>query len=166
MRLYAYATAAVLALSTSAWAQDVTVSDIRVNADLTAVTSPAAATYWGGIEADLSSALAAEFSGLTAPEGFIVAVDLDEISLANFFSPAATLDDARLSGDVGLFAADAEEGDDAERFFTVTATANQAATYLPAGSDTVVLAPTSNEYYVAVVRAFARGVADTVRAGE
>ncbi len=164
-KIVCLAAAAALA-APMAWAQGASVSDIRVNADLTAVTSPEAAAYWGNVEADVASALAAEFSGLTSEEGWIVAVDLDEIALASFFAPDASLDDARMSGEVGLFPPDAEEGDEAARLFNVSATANQAATYLPEGTDVVVLSPTSEEFYAAAVQAFARGVADTVRAGE
>lgn len=164
MRLYAYVAGAMLAFPAVAPAQDgpVTVSDVRVSADLTAVTSDLAATYWGTLETDLASAVAAEFVGQTAPGGRVIAIDIDEIALSSFFQSASGADDARLTGDVGVINAANEE---VVRAFTVTATANQAASFLPAGSDVVTISPDSAEFYAAVVRAFARGVADTVKAG-
>ncbi len=164
MKLCTWLAGAALAIAANAHAQDapVTVSDVRVSADLTAVTSELAATYWGTLEGDLASAVAAEFVGRTAPGGVVVAIDIDEIALASFFDATAGADDARLTGDVGLINAANEE---VLRVFTVSATANQAASYLPAGADVVMISPTSAEFYAAVVRAFARGVADTVKAG-
>ena len=91
----------------------------------------------------------------------IVAIDIDEIALASFFEAEAGADDARLTGDVGLINRGTEE---TERLFTVSASANQAASYLPAGTDVVTISPTSEEFYAAVVRAFARGVAQTINA--
>jgi hypothetical protein len=157
-------TGAVIAFMAAApaAAQGVSVSDIRVGADLTAVTSPEAAQYWGNLESDLMTALAAEFVGQTSPDGLIVAIDVDEISMANFFTAGSGVDDARLTGDVGLINPDNEK---VERLFSVSASANQAASYLPAGTDVITISPTSKEFYDAVVRAFASGVADTVRTG-
>lgn len=162
LRTHIISAAIAFLAAASANAQGTAVSDIRVGADLTAVASPEAAQYWGNLEGDLKTALAAEFVGQTSPDGVIVAVDVDEISMANFFTAAAGADDARLTGDVGLIDPDNEE---VERLFTVSASANQAASYLPAGTDIVTISPTSKEFYDAVVRAFARGVADTIRAG-
>lgn len=152
--------AALVLAAASAQAQSLTISDIQVEADLTAVADPMAAAYWGTAEADLSAALAAELTDIIAPEGMVLIVDLDEISLANVFEAEAGADDARLTADVGLYDVRTE---DVERQFTISASTNEAATYLPAGVDVVTVSPSSAEFYGAVVKAFARGVSDTLR---
>ena len=87
-------------------------------------------------------------------------VDLDEISLASFLDAQAGADDARLTADVGLYDMRTEE---IERQFNISASTNEAATFLPAGADVVTISPTSAELYDAVVKAFARGVSETLR---
>lgn len=165
MKLYATLAAASLALAACVPApqpQTFTVSDVRVETDLTAVSSRDAAAYWGNLSNDLSSAIAGEFVGQTAPDGWVVVVDVDEIALANVFQSRAGADDARLTGDVALV--DPVSGD-VGRVYTVSASANEAAAFLPPDRPAVALSPTSAEFYGAVVRAFARGVADQLRAG-
>jgi len=163
--VHGYLACAALALSACVRAQEpasLSVSDVRVETDLTAVSSRTAAAYWGNLSSDLSSAIAAEFVGQTAPDGWVVIVDIDEIALANLFQARAGADDARLTGDVALVDPASEEVD---RVYTVSASANEAAPFLTGSQDIVTLSPTSAEFYAAVVRAFARGVADTLRAG-
>jgi len=154
--------AAALGFAAAASAQTAIpmVSDIQVEADLTAVANPQAAAYWGTLDADLSAALAAEVVDLISPDGLVLIVDLDEISLASLLEAQAGADDARLTGDVGLYNPQTEE---VERMFTISATTNEAAPYLPAGVDVVTVSPSSAEFYAAVVKAFARGVSETVR---
>ena len=158
----AAASTLAIAVAFSAQAQTTRVSDIQVEADLTAVTSPAAAQYWGTLDADLSAALASEFVDLISPDGLVLIVDLDEISLASLLEAQAGGDDARLTGDVGLYNARTEE---VERMFTISAATNEVAPFRPAGADVVTISPTSAEFYDAVVKAFARGVSETVRTG-
>ncbi len=152
--------ALALAAAAAAQAQTTTISDIQVEADLTAVTSSTAAAYWGTLDADLSAALAAELVDVIAPDGMLLIVDLDEISLASLLEAQAGADDARLTADIGLYDLRTE---DVERQFTISASMNEVAPYLPAGVDVVTVSPTSAEFYGAVVKAFARGVSDTIR---
>jgi hypothetical protein len=156
------AAALALAVAASAGAQTATVSDIQVEADLTAVANPQAAEYWGTLDGDLSTALAAEFVDLISPDGLVLIVDLDEISLASFLEAQAGADDARLTGDVCLYNPRTEE---VERMFAISASANEVAPFLPAGADVITISPSSAEFYDAVVKAFARGISDTVRSG-
>lgn len=165
MKVQGYLVGAALALAACVRVDNtpdmITVSDVQVEADLTAVSGRNAAVYWGNLTSDLSTAIAQEFVGQTADDGWVVAVDIDEISLASVFaSPVG--DQARLTGAVALL--DPASGD-VERTYAVSASANEAAPFLPPGTDVVTLSPTSAEFYGAVVRAFASGVADTLRAG-
>lgn len=160
--LLAGATSLVLAAATSALAQPATISDIRVEADLTAVADARAAQYWGTLNADLSTALASELVDIISPEGLALIVDLDEVSLASILEAEAGADDARMTGDVGLFDPRTEE---VVRQFTISASTNEAATFLPAGTDVITVSPSSAQFYAAVVQAFARGISETLRTG-
>lgn len=167
MKLYGIVAVAALTLAGCAREEPaptptLTVSDVRVSADLTAVSTQQAATVWGGLERDLSSAIASEFVGQTSPEGWLISVDVDEIALSGLLASQLGADDARLSGAVTLI--DPATGE-ASRTYNVSATANQAAALLPAGTDAVAVSPSSAAFYDAVLRAFASGVAQTVRAG-
>ncbi len=152
-----------LALAASAQAQPASISDIQVEADLTAVANSTAAQYWGTLDADLSTALASELVDMISPDGLVLIVDLDEISLASLLEAQAGADDARMTGDVGLYDPRTEE---VERQFTISASTNEAATFLPPGADVITISPSSGEFYAAVVQAFARGISQTLRTGD
>ena len=136
-----------------------TVSDITVNTDLQAIGTAGAVQYWQTLDADLETALAEQFVGQIDPEGLAVVVDVDEISLANVYSALGS-EQARLQGDVALLNPANEE---VVNQYEVTASAAQGAVLPnPAGAVITVTAD-DEEYYDAVVRAFARGVAEQVR---
>jgi hypothetical protein len=164
MTRYALLAGAALALAACAQPEPqpaFSVSDVQVEADVTAISSRQAAAFWGGLETDLATAIAGEFVGQTDPEGLRVQVDVDEIALANLLSAPLGADEARLSGQVTLVNPLNEV---VERTFLVSASANEAVTFLPVGTNVAAISPTSAEFYQAVVRAFARGVAETARA--
>lgn len=137
-----------------------TIAAINVNADLSAISSRDAAVYWRSLDADLETALATEFVGRIAPVGRTINVDVDELSLANAFTVGLGPDDARLAGRVELVEADGSTGG----VFDVTASASEAALFLPPGTNIATIPPSSAEFYRAVVLAFARGTADAVNA--
>lgn len=140
----------------------VTVSDVTVNADLTAVGSQEAAAFWSNLDTDLETAIASEFVGQTAPDGWLLVVDIDEIALASVFDPQLGADDARLTGQVALVNPASQR---TQQTYIVSATANQAATFLSGDADVITISPSSSAFYGAVVQAFARGVRDTVLTG-
>lgn len=166
MKLFGYLAGAAIALAACVPAPrsvpDIfTVSDVRVDNDLSALTGSEAARFWGNLAPDLSSAIAQEFAAQTSPEGWQIVVDIDEIALSSIFASPIVGDEARLTGDVALIDPASQ---DVERSFTVSATANEVAAYLPGGVMTGV-SPDSEVFYGAVVRAFARGVYNQVLAG-
>ncbi len=136
------------------------ISDISVTADLPAIGSRQATTYWTNLDRDLEAAIASEFVGYIDPLGKRVTVDVDELSLATPFATGATAETARLTGRVELLNLDGTS----VAAYDVTATSQDVATYLPPGSTLVSIPPTSAEYYQAIVKAFARGTANTLRA--
>lgn len=170
MKLYGIVTGATVLLAACAGGEDevavapqaLTVSDVEVSTDLSAVGSRDAARYWGNLEADLESAIATQFVGQTAPSGSRLVVDIDELSVASFFESSAGADDARLTGTVTVL--DPASGEQAG-FYTVSATANQAMTLMGGDARVQTIPATSGEFYSSVVQAFARGVQQAV-AGE
>jgi hypothetical protein len=140
--------------------EPLTISGVAVQTDLPAVGSPQAIAYWQNLSDDLETAIAAEFAGRIDPTGKQIAVDVDELSLASPFTAGATAETARLAGTVTLINPDGTNA----AVYNVTASSADVVTYLPAGSNLVTVQPTSAEYYQAIVRAFARGTAQTLSA--
>lgn len=140
--------------------QPLTVSDVSVQADLPAVGTRSAVSYWAHLSDDLKTAIAGEYAGRIDPQGKKIDVDVDEISLNSPFLSGATAETARLSGRVTLINPDGTNA----AAYDVTAAAQDVATYLPPGSNLVSVPPTSAEYYRAVVQAFAAGTRQTLDA--
>jgi len=136
--------------------QPMTISEVTVNADLSAIGSRQAVSYWQGLSGDLETAIANEFVGRIDPAGNTIVVDVDELSLNSPFVVGATAETARLSGRVDLL----NPAGTSEGTYNITATSQDVATFLPPG--TVSVPPTSAEYYHAIVQAFARGVSQTL----
>lgn len=159
MRLLGLLAGSALMLAACAGSQDepLMISDINVQTDLSAVGSREAVAYWQGLSGDLETALANQFVGRIDPTGNTLNVDIDEISLNSPFLGGATAETARLSGRVEML----NPAGTSEGVYNVTATAQDVADFLPVGN-TVTIAPTSAEYYAAIVQAFARGVAITL----
>lgn len=160
-KLYLLAGAALaLAACASNDPEPMTISEVRVEADLSSIGTRQAVAYWQGLSDDLEAAIAAQFLGRIDPAGNVITVDVDELSLSSAFTAGATAETARLSGRVELL----NPAGTSEGAWDVTASATDVVDFLPAGTDIVTIRPTSAEYYQAVVQAFARGAALTVQA--
>lgn len=154
--LFAGAAALALAACSSAPPPPLSIAEVDVTADLPSVGSSEAVAYWQNLSADLETAIAEQFVGYLDPAGKSIAVDVDELSLNTPFEAGAT-ESARLSGLVTLVNPDGSS----DAAYNVTASAQDVQSILPEGSESVP--PTSGAYYQAVVEAFARGTANTLR---
>lgn len=154
-----FAGAAVLALAacSSGPQEPLTIADVEVTADLPAVGTREAVAYWTDLSTDLETAIADQFVGYLNPAGKHIKVDVDELSLTSPFTAGAAAESARLSGLVTLLNADGTRS----AAYNVTASAQDVQNILPEGSKSV--APTSGAYYQAIIEAFARGAANTLR---
>jgi hypothetical protein len=169
MRLVGSTAGAVLALALAgavpaerAAAQEgpVTVSAIHVEADVTAIGTDGAAAFWRDLPTDLEDALARELVGMLDAEGLALLVAVDELALTEAYESEFSDGDGRLAGRVQLV----EPGSNEVRAtYDVAATSRQAEAMFPADVDVVTIDRTSAQFYDAVVGAFARGVAETVR---
>ncbi len=160
LALFAACAIALAACASQDKNQPLTISDVAVQADLSAVTSRNAVGYWSHLSDDLKTAIASEYAGRIDPGGKKITVDVDEISLASPFETGATAETARLSGRVNLINPDGTNA----ASYDVTATSQDVAHYLPPGSKLVSVSPTSAEYYRAIVQAFAAGTKTTLDA--
>lgn len=155
------AAAALVLGACAAQEEPLTVAEVNVSTDLSAVNSREAVAFWTNLDADLETAIASEFVGRIGSPGLTINVDVDELTLTNAFASGLAADDARLSGRVEARNPDGTM----HSAYTVTATAQDAVTFLPAGTDVVTVPPSSAAFYSAVVQAFARGAAEVVTQG-
>ncbi|MDZ4094203.1 MAG: hypothetical protein U1D35_04755, partial [Paracoccaceae bacterium] len=143
-------------LATGAFAgPDGKVKEIDVQIDLAALTNPAAAARYATIADDLKTALLVRLTDRLGEEGMRVAIDLSEVELTNSFQEKLGLADNRLVGDVKI-----SDMNDNTHFkaYELTVTMDQAKTYFPVGLDVTVLTISSDEYYTAMIEAFADSV--------
>jgi hypothetical protein len=152
----------VLAACGGRQAEPLTISDVTVQTDLTAVASSRAVDYWQSLSGDLETAIANQFVGRIDPAGNTIVVDVDELSLTSPFASGATAETATLAGRVEML----NPAGTSEGVWNVTATAQDVVDYFPAGTNLVSVPPTSAAYYQAIVTAFARGTALAIQTGE
>ena len=151
-------TATALLLGGTAFAQDtLTVKDVTVEAELTAVTNEKAAAYWAELASDLETAIAGRVADRIAEDGTQITVDISEVELSSGFEDAAGLADTRLVGQVRM-----ENEANPTRFsvFELTVDVNQVLPMLPEGTALTEVTADTDRFYRTMVEAFAQAVAD------
>jgi hypothetical protein len=145
-----------LLLSTAAFAApDTKVKEIDVTLDITAVTNPAAALRYAAIADDLKNAITAQLVDRTDEKGVSINIDLSEVELSNSFSELVGSADTRLVGDVKI----SSLTDKTEfKTYELTVDVNQAKVFFPATVDLTKLTANSDEFYQAMIQAYADGV--------
>ena len=133
------------------------VSVVEVSLDLPAVTNKAAALRFTHIADDLKTAITALLVDRLAPEGEKIGIDLSEVELSNSYTEAIGTADTRLVGIVSI--TDPKDNSNF-RNYTLTVDVNQAKTFLPTTVDMSTLSSSSDEYYTALIHAFAQAVID------
>lgn len=143
---------------TPALAQDKTpVRAVEVTADLSAIGNPRAATYWAGLEDDLSGAILALVTDRIADDGVKVDVKLSTVELATAFENLADLADTRMSGRVNITS---QTDNSAFNSYDLTVSVEEALPYFPPGTVITAITLENRDYYSAMVTAFARAVVD------
>ena len=72
------------------------VKDVDVQMDLSAIQNEKAAAYWTTAADDLKAAIAARVAERTADDGATIQVDIDELSVANWFETAFNMEQSEL----------------------------------------------------------------------
>lgn len=136
-------------------APDDKVKAVEVEMDITAVTNAAAAERFANTATDLQGAILARVVDRTAEDGMEIKIDLSEVELSNSFTDAVGAADTRLVGTVNV-----SDMSDNTNFNTyeLTVTVEQAALFFPQEFDQTSLTASSDEFYNALIAAFADGV--------
>ncbi len=150
----------MLTAAPAAFAQAVTVKDVEVTADLTAVQNPEAAKFWANVADDLKNAIVARLTDRIKDDGRYVSVDIDEVSLTNAFQDAVGSGKNKLSGKVKIFSKPSNATD---KVFDLDVSMDNAVAFLPQGYDIAKLTTNSAEYYGAMIAAFADAVVADVK---
>lgn len=132
------------------------IKEITVEMDLTAIVNPLAAKRFGTLATDLQGAIAARLVDRIGEEGRKLSVDISEAELSNAFTEAAGLAETKL---VGLVHVTDENDNTHFNTYTLTVTVENARTFFPVGVDEATLTATSDEFYTALISAFAEAVA-------
>lgn len=158
-RLFLTTAMSGLLFATASFAVDM-VSEIEVTIDLPAITNQAAAARFATISDDLENAIAARLVDRLADEGMKINVDISEVELSNTFTEAVGSAETTLVGTVSI-----TDVSDNSNFssYTLTVDVNQARTFLPAEMDVATLSASSDEYYKAMIDAFAQVLADRLQ---
>lgn len=148
--------AAIFATSAAAQTK---VSEIKVEADLTAIETYEAARAWKDLEIDLETALASRLVNQIADEDdeetAQINIDIDEVALANNFESSLGLGEWSLQGVVDIDMPDPSKNE----HYKLSVMSNQFAAYYPQGTDAATVTVDSEVFYDAIIAAFADNVA-------
>ncbi len=156
-RLFLSTALASLFIATASFAATDMVSAVDVTIDLPAVTNKAAAARYSNISGDLKNAIMALLVDRLADDGMKVGVDISEVELSNSFTETVGSADTRLEGIVSI--TDVKDNSNFKSY-TLTVDVNQAKTFFPATMDMATLTASSDEYYQAMIQAFAKAIVD------
>jgi hypothetical protein len=145
----------ILLSSTAVASTEDKVAEIEVSIDLPAVTNPAAAMRYTHVSDDLKAAIAARLDGRLDPSGVNIGIDISELELSNSFTDVIGAADTRLVGVVSQ--SDLTDNSHFERY-ELTVDVNQAKTFFPVDFDLTKQSASSNEFYQAMIAAFADAV--------
>jgi len=155
-----------IALSGTVMADELMVKEIEVQTDMDAIENAKAAAVWQNLDEDLASAILTRVSDRIDDQGAIVAIDIDEISLANNFELATGLEDATLRGWVKVdrvFMERNQEVEMPEELYELTVSVEQARVHYPDGTDVSELKVDSEVFYQAMLAAFAENVVEKLQ---
>ena len=129
------------------------VKDVNVEMDLSAIKNEKAAAYWTTAADDLEAAIVARVANRTADDGASIDVDIDELSVANWFETAFDMQQSALKGHVLLMDNGTHLGS-----YDVSVKFADAVLVMPAGTDATMIAPDNRDYYQALMNTFADAV--------
>ncbi|MFZ1727381.1 MAG: hypothetical protein WBO29_08105 [Albidovulum sp.] len=148
-------------LSASAPAFAVTmVKEVDVSVDLEAIENPQAAEYWTSVSDDLENAIVARLTDRIAEDGAKISVDIDEVELANSWQSAMGTADSKLVGNVNVTH---DSNNTVFDSYDLTVTFEQAGPFFLPGTDLTAITTDSQEYYDAMVAAFADHVVTNLK---
>ncbi|MDC0737253.1 hypothetical protein N6L24_03100 [Cognatishimia sp. SS12] len=157
------------AVATTAYAYDGTVAEIDVKTELSDFANSNALEYWPDLEKDLSIALANRLKLEDVPNGDRLVVTISDINLNGNPTLPQTGEFNQLEGAVVLYdyGDETRDADDngsttiiAERSFPLRLSAVAGDVIAPA--DTIVIPPSKDDFYTALVNGFADATVDNL----
>ena len=134
---------------------DTKVREVNVEADISAISNPAAAAYWTNVADDIENAVVARITDRTANDGVKLSIDISEVELASAFENVTNVADTKMVGQVNV----TSDTDNTEfNSYELTVTVEEALPYFPPGTTVVMITRDTPEYYKAMVDAFAEAV--------
>lgn len=131
------------------------IRDVDVEADIAAISNPAAATYWTNVADDLENAIVARITNRTADDGVKISIDISEVELANAYENVTNIAETKMVGQVNI----TSETDNTEfNSYELTVSVEEALPFFPPGTTVVMITRDTPEYYKAMVEAFAESV--------
>ena len=147
-------TVAVIAASPS-FAKVTMVKEVEVNADLKAIQNAKAAAHWATLADDLKSAIVTRLTDRIADDGVKVMIDIDSVELASSLQSATGAANSHLKGHVNILS---DNGAMKAQSYDLTIGFEQAGPFFLPGTDLTKVSMDSNEYYQAMIAAFADSV--------
>ncbi len=148
-------TAAALTLSAATASAATMVSDVNVEADLTAIQDIDAAAHWATLPQDLETAIIERMVNRIADDGATITIDIDELELADMFETQADIDSSKLVGDVDIDV----DGNYGDQDYTLSVSARQIEPLI-VGTDVDYRMTSSEEFYNLMIDAFADNVVE------
>lgn len=147
-------TASLLAITAPAYGETL-VKEVNVEVDLESIQNAKAAEHWTGIADDLENAMVERLVGMTSEDGAKISVDIDEVELSNSLQSAMGTAESKLMGRVNI----SHESDNTKfDTYDLTVTFEQAGPFFLPGTDLTAITTDSEEYYNAMIAAFADAV--------
>ncbi|MDF2142900.1 hypothetical protein [Paenirhodobacter sp. CAU 1674] len=154
-------TGLVIATATAApTLAEVMVRDVEVTTDLEALQNPAAAKHYAHLSDDLEHAIIAALDGKMGETGSKITIDINEVELANSFQSELGVADSHMDGDVGV-----THDSDHSKFdaYTLSVSFADAGPFFAPGTDLSTIMSDSQEYYDAMIAAFADHVVQKLK---
>lgn len=147
------AASALMLMSAEPVLAQMTVRNVSVQMDMSAIKNEKAAAYWANAADDLQNAIATRVADRVADTGATVDVDIDELSVADWFDTAFNMEQSQLTGHVLLMDEGTHVGS-----YDVSVSFKDAILVMPAGTDVAMIAPDNRDYYAAMINTFADAV--------
>ena len=128
------------------------ISKVEVKVDTAALENAKAAARWLSISADLNKAIVSRLGDRIDKNGADIKIDIDSVALANSLQAALGTAESKLVGSVKVI----HTGGDLEpQHYELTVSFADAGALFPEGTDLTAISTDTQEYYQAMIDAFA-----------
>jgi hypothetical protein len=148
----------VIAMGSAAFAAPIGVASVAVKAELASIENQTALEKWPNIAEDLRAAIGKEVFPATDPAGIEVNVRVISLSLDGSYQLG---DDGRFNTMEGVVMVRRPNEPESAEGMPIRLTASAGTVVADAG--TIVIPPTSDDFYSAMINAFATQVGEKVR---